>query len=236
MPKSRTVMKRLNTPMNEKELGDLTTDFIEYAAIHNIDVTTFDVNKRPVKGFVDQLGAWWGEYSDITDWNTAWPSVFFKSFAQGIRNITGKNASAIKGKVATRKVALEAEPSEEEEEDQPEQALIPTNPRKSSRAQAAKQDQAQIKQTASGALSIEAKPTQDSVPLAKAKTELVQEVMKQFPKAQKEFAEDAAALWLNWDKLLVNKRERKALIKERDQLMKKMQPVLVDPTYSSDEE
>ena len=59
--------------------------------------------------------------------------------------------------------------------------------------------------------------------------------MKQYPPEQVQFTEDAAALWSNSNAMKLNKREKKRLQKEREQLMKLIQPV-TDPEASDSEQ
>ena len=59
--------------------------------------------------------------------------------------------------------------------------------------------------------------------------------MKQYPPEQVQFVERTALLWSNSQARKLNKRERKRLHKEREQLMKWIQPV-TDPEASDSEQ
>ena len=56
MSKTLNCMKRPSQALTEAEKKQVEEDFIEYCAIHAIDVTAYTANKASVKSFVDQLG------------------------------------------------------------------------------------------------------------------------------------------------------------------------------------
>ena len=74
------VMKRLNTPLSHAEQAKVERDFIEYCAINNIDVTTWNANKSTIRAFTDHLAHWYSDFESITDWDTTYKSNFFRSF------------------------------------------------------------------------------------------------------------------------------------------------------------
>ena len=97
------ITKRFHLPLSIAEQKKIEKDFIEYCAIHNIDVTTFTANKRTIRAFSDHLAHRYPDFVGIADWDAAYKSNFFRSLAQKVGNMTGVRCKVIRGKVAVRK-------------------------------------------------------------------------------------------------------------------------------------
>ena len=143
--------------------------------------------------------------------------------------MTGTRCKSIRGKVAVRKNALDREDTESDEADEViEEPTAPTTKKQSKPASVTRSKVTTIEVTdaepatkvKSPAISV----TVDASPVKDAP-----EDTKLHSKEQILCTAAAAELWANAEKLQLNKRERKALLKEREQLLKRVQPILDDP-------
>ena len=128
------IMKRLHTTLSLAEQAKIELHFIEYCAIHNIDVSTYSSNKRTIRAFVDHLAHWYSDFEGITDWDAAYKTNFFKSLSLKVGNMTGTRCKVIRGKVAVRKNELDKQESSSDESEEIEEKQAKANPKREAKA------------------------------------------------------------------------------------------------------
>jgi hypothetical protein len=216
MPVRKHVLKRLDVPLTLQEKDQLVTDFIEFAALHNIDVSSYKPNRRSVWAFIDHLGGEWEEWSGVPDDESLIKSALGKSLLLQLKAVTGLKCSIIRGKVAKRKIKMDAEDTESDYDDQIVDKEPPATTRKQTKLTAAKQAKDANAEAAPDKPPPKAAAPAKPDPPIVAPIQSNPEVVKSFPDSQTKFTEDTAALWTNTKLLQGNRKERKTLLKERE--------------------
>jgi len=132
------VTKRVNERLTEEEKDEMEKDFIEYCAIHNIDVGSFRANRWTTKAYVDQLGFWYPDWSAIPDWNAFFKTPVFKSLVKCIEVAIEERKGPLRGKIAKRKNELDHEPDSSSEDEQIQEKPVPPVTRRGNRPGGAK--------------------------------------------------------------------------------------------------